>query len=166
MPQLNRFWTINIDLIGTIHSGSRGGSRPGGYNSNMGYGKLLDADSRLLSFVTVMSVWCYAITPAGRLINSTGNVIGWEQSQCDLLHPLLLVGQCFQWLLTMTGVSSTSVGTGVGSTMKIIIRYTCINKWEIWKLTMVSYWHDDWNDWSWFPESLFIHTFLVSWSLF
>lgn len=57
-----------IDLIGTIHSGGRGGSRPGGYNSNMGYGKSRNADTVLLSFVTMLSVWCYSITPAGRLL--------------------------------------------------------------------------------------------------
>ena len=58
-----------IDLIGTLHSGGRGGSRPGGYNSgsNVGYGKSCDADTILLSFVTMLSVWCYSITPAGRL---------------------------------------------------------------------------------------------------
>lgn len=166
MPQLNRFWTINIDLIGTIHSGSRGGSRPGGYNSNMGYGKLLDADSRLLSFVTVMSVWCYAITPAGRLINSTGNVIGWEQSQFDLLYPLLLVGQCFQWLLTMTGCVKYQCWYWCWFNNENLNKVHMHKQMGNWKLTMVSYWHDDWNDWSWFPESLFIHTFLVSWSLF
>ena len=58
-----------IDLIGTIHSGGRGGSRPGGYNSNMGYGKSCNADTVLLSFVTMLSVWCYSITPAGRLLS-------------------------------------------------------------------------------------------------
>ena len=82
-----------IDLIGTIHSGGRGGSRPGGYNSNMGYGKSFNADTVLLSFVTMLSVWCYSITPAGRLLSWYNH---WSIS--FFLSSPNLMGLCDLWL--------------------------------------------------------------------